>query len=190
MLFPIVFGLIAFALIVWELHNEHIIETMGMRWDTGPPFWPYEASWAFLQGINAPAYVLDLPLFTLFELKSDQARLLVEFPTILAWWWFIGWRFDFGLTPKQSVRYPKLYATGLFGITMIFGSLIAFIGIDQVRFWFEYGHVAHGSVILHFLRYSGPLCWCLLLGSWSAISASRYTGTRKDEADTALRERY
>jgi hypothetical protein len=186
-LFPIVFGCIAGALIFWEVHNERIIEAMGMRWDMGPPFWPYQASWVLLQGINAPAYLLDMPVFILFGLKSGHAKLLVEFPTILAWWWFIGWRFDLGLVPRGSVRYPKLYGVGLFGIAVTFGSLIAVIVIDEVRFWLEYGHIVHGGLILRYLRYSGFLCWCLLLGSWSAVSAFRYTRTGKHEADTALR---
>ena len=79
MLFPIVFGCIAGALIFWEVHNERIIEAMGMRWDMGPPFWPYQASWTLLQGINAPAYLLDMPVSILFGLKSGHAKLLVNF---------------------------------------------------------------------------------------------------------------
>src|SRR6266403_4232519 len=104
LLLPLVFGCLAIALTAWEFHNERVIEAVGMGWDTGPPIWPYQTAWILLQAINAPAYVLDLPLCTLLGVRTTQACLLLELPTILLWWWFIGWRIDFGLLPQRSVR--------------------------------------------------------------------------------------
>jgi len=83
LLLPVVFGCLAIALIAWEFHNESVIEAAGMGWDTGPPIWPCQTSWILLQAIDAPAYALDLPLSMLLGVKTNQARLLLEVPTIL-----------------------------------------------------------------------------------------------------------
>jgi len=44
-LLPILFGLLAVALMTWDYHNQRIIESIGMTWDTGAPIWPYQTSW-------------------------------------------------------------------------------------------------------------------------------------------------
>lgn len=75
-----------------------------MAWDTGPPIWPYQTSWILLELINAPAYVLGLPLYVFFGARSIQEKWPLTFPATLLWWWFIGWRIDFGLLPKRNVR--------------------------------------------------------------------------------------
>ena len=80
---PIFFGFVSFALIAWELHNQQVIQSMGMAWDTGPPVWPYQASWILLQGINAPARLVDLPVFMVFGVNSEKPQLVLEFLTIL-----------------------------------------------------------------------------------------------------------
>ncbi len=168
---PIIFGLISIALIAWEFHNENVIQAMGMRWDTGPPVWPYEASWILLQGINAPAYLIDLPVFMLFGLKSGQMQLPLELPTILLWWWFIGWRIDFGLLPTLNSPHRKWHAVGLGVLSLGFGCFVTYLVFDQIQFWSEYGTVT--GQLLRFMRYAGPLGWCVLLGSWAAMAGIR-----------------
>ena len=54
---PVTQGALGTALIIWNVHNTRVIESMGMAWDMGAPIWPYQASWLLLVGINAPAYV-------------------------------------------------------------------------------------------------------------------------------------
>lgn len=181
---PIVLGCVAIALMVWEFHNEHVIEAMGMGWDTGPPVWPYETSWILLQAINAPAYFLDSPLFMLLGLKSGQAQLLLEFPTILLWWWFIGWRIDFGLLPRRHVRHSKVYAFALGGISVGFSYFVAHLIVNQVRFWFEYGHIFWKGQAILLLRNAGILGWCLLLGFWSTAAALRFALSTQDVGDS------
>jgi hypothetical protein len=170
LILPIFFGLVSFALMAWEFHNERVIQNMGMRWDTGPPVWPYQASWMLLQGIDAPAYLIDLPVFIAFGLKSGPPQLALELLTILLWWSFIGWRIDFGLVPTQKTRHRKWYAIGLGAISLGFGCFFAYLVADQIQFWSEY-HTVTGQ-LLRLTRYAGLMIWCLLLGAWAAIAGS------------------
>jgi hypothetical protein len=168
---PILLGLVSFALIAWEFHNEQVIQSMGMRWDTGPPVWPYQTSWILLQGINAPAYLLDLPFFKAVGLQAGPPQLAVEFLTILLWWWFIGWRIEFGFTPIQNTRHRKWRAVGLWIISLGFGCFLAYLVADQLQFWFEYRTVT--GQLLRLMRYVGLMIWCLFLGAWTAIAGFR-----------------
>ncbi len=141
MVLPIFFGLVSFVLIAWEFHNERVIQSMGMAWDTGPPVWPYQASWILLQGINAPVRLMDLPVIAAFGLKSGQQPLALELLTILVWWWFIGWRIDFGLVPTQISLHRIWQAVGLWTISLGLLGFLAYLIADQLHFWSEYGTV-------------------------------------------------
>src|SRR6266478_2696885 len=168
---PIFFGLVSFVLIAWEFHNERVIQSMGMAWDTGPPIWPYQASWILLQGINPPAYLIDLPVFMAFRLSSGPPQLALELLTILPWWWFVGSRIDFGLVPTQNPRHRKWHAVGLWAISLGFGCFIAYLVADQLQFWTEHSTVT--GELLRLMRYAGLFIWCLLLGAWTAIAGFR-----------------
>lgn len=171
LLLPIIIGLVSFALIAWEFHNEQVIQKMGMGWDTGPPVWPYQASWILLQGINAPAYLIELLVFMAFGLKSGPPQLALEFLTILLWWWFIGWRIDFGLVPTQNSLHRKLYAVSSLTVSLGLFGILAYLIADQLHFWSEYGTVT--GQLMRLMRSAGLLIWCLLLGIWTAIAGLR-----------------
>jgi hypothetical protein len=174
-LLPLVFGCLAIALTAWQFHNDSVIEAMGMGWDTGPPIWPYQTPWILLQAINAPAYALDLLLFTLLGVRNNQARLLLELPTIFLWWWFIGLRIDVGLLPQGNLRQRRLRGT-MFGIASLgLWSCATYLVVEQARFWSEYGALGWRGPVLLLTRNAGILCWCLLLGLWSTAVALRYT---------------
>ena len=40
---PLVFGFLAAVLMTWDYENNRMVGLMGMGWDMGPPFWPYQA---------------------------------------------------------------------------------------------------------------------------------------------------
>jgi hypothetical protein len=186
-LLPLIFGCLATALIAWEFHNERVIEAVGMGWDTGPPIWPYQSSWLLLQAINAPAYVLDLPFFALLGVRSNQPRLLLEWPTIVLWWWFIGWRIDVGLLPCRNVRLRGLWVTVFVIASMTFWACTIYLILEQVRFWSEYGELGWRGPILFLIRHVGILCWCILLGFWSTAITLRFTTSspKKSQSITA-----
>ncbi len=54
---PHVFGFLAAVLMTWDYENNRMVGSMGMGWDMGPPFWPYQAIYLLLFTINAPAFV-------------------------------------------------------------------------------------------------------------------------------------
>ena len=89
---PVLFGFIAIALIVWDSHNQHVIESMGMGWDTGAPIWPYQTSWILLFAINAPACILSTPFLYLLNLQTAYGRYPLQFLSTLFLWWFVGSR--------------------------------------------------------------------------------------------------
>jgi hypothetical protein len=184
LLLPIVFGCLAIALTAWEFHNERVIDAAGMGWDTGPPIWPYQTSWILLQAINAPAYALDSPLCMLLGVRTNQACLLLELPTILLWWWFIGWRIDFGLLPQRSVRQRRLWGTVLGVASLGFWSCAIYLVAQQVRFWSEYGERGWRGPVLFLMRNAGILCWCLLLGIWSTAATVRFTTPLRNRSDS------
>jgi hypothetical protein len=181
LLLPLVFGCLALALTAWEFHNERVIASVGMGWDTGPPIWPYQTSWILLQAINAPAYALDLPLFLLLGVTTDARLLLgVEVPTIFLWWWFIGWRIDFGLLPQREVRQRGLWGAVLGVASLGFWSCATYLVLQQVKFWSEYGERGWSGPMLFLMRHAGILWWCLLLGFWSAAATVRVATSFRD----------
>jgi hypothetical protein len=182
---PLVFGCLAIALIAWELHNERVIEGVGMGWDTGPPIWPYESSWILLQAINAPAYALDLLLSLLLGVRNNQARLLLEFPTILIWWWFIGWRVDFGLLPQRNERKRKVWGAVLVAAALGFWTCGGYLLVQEVRFWSEYGEASWRGPMLFLLRNAGILSWSFLLALWSTLAAARLTSFTRSRSRLA-----
>jgi hypothetical protein len=167
-------------------HNERIVEAVGMGWDAGPPIWPYQCSWLLLQSINAPAFVLDLPFFALLGVRTNQARLLLEWPTIVLWWWFIGWRIDVGLLPRRNARQRGLWVTA-FGIaSLAFWGCTSYLILEQARFSSEYGELGWRGPMLFLIRNAGILCWCILLGLWSTATTLRLATSllRKSESNT------
>ena len=107
---PLVFGFLAAVLMTWDYENNRIVGLMGMSWDMGPPFWPYQAIYLLFFTINAPAFVLSMPILKLLNLQTLSLQYGVWFPAIVGWWWWIGTRIDFGILGRGRFRYGKLIA--------------------------------------------------------------------------------
>jgi hypothetical protein len=56
---PTVIGLVSATLMVWDLHNQRVIMSMGMAWDTGAPLWPYQTPDTLLFALNTPAFLIS-----------------------------------------------------------------------------------------------------------------------------------
>jgi hypothetical protein len=165
---PAVIGCISGLLMIWDFYNSKVIESMGMAWDTGPPFWPYEASWIALLSINTPAYVISAPLFLFFSARTSAERYPLFLSVILIWWWWLGRRLDSGLLPSRRNRHRWVLGVAL----ILAASTLYCIGItfilDYARFFSEYGHVR-----MRLLRTGGPMLWCFALAIAATISAFR-----------------
>jgi len=171
---PLVLGCARGLLMLWDLHNEHVIAAMGKAWDTGIP-WPYHASWMAFLVINAPAYVLCFPVFSLLGLQTTPAIYPLLFPVAVVWWSWLGRRIDFGLLPSRPSRHRWL-ATAAFALSAVvwcYASTITFLDDPQWR-WGYY---------VRFLHLSGTIG----LGLWGFIIAVTLTlcamsATRSDKA--------
>src|SRR6266480_1075896 len=117
LLLPIVFGFLAAMLMLWDYENNRMIALMGMGWDMGPPFWPYQAIYLLLFTINAPAFVLSIPFLKLLNLQTLYLQYSVWLPAIVCWWWWLGTRIDLGVTTfrRRSICRPDAGVPGLFG---------------------------------------------------------------------------
>jgi hypothetical protein len=93
---PLVLGVLNLPLILWDIHNARVIESMGMAWDTGVPIWPYQASDILLRLLNGPAYSIAMPIANLLRLPAPMHLFLVV-PAILVSWFFLGWTLERGL---------------------------------------------------------------------------------------------
>jgi hypothetical protein len=174
---PMSIGLVSGLLILWDLHNVRVIESMGMAWDTGPPFWPYEASWIALLSINAPAYALAAPLFLLFNAHTSPDRYPLFFPVIIFWWWWLGRRLDSGLLPPRSQRRRWGVGAALALAACAFYYVAIEFLLDYAHFWSD-----HGVLGMRLLRTAGPLLWCSALAIALTISVVRVIGLQQSPA--------
>src|SRR5689334_2533702 len=103
---PSVMGTVSLPLMLWDIHNERVIESMGMAWDMGAPIWPYLTSDILLRLLNFPAYFIAMPIANALRLFATGQYLIV-FPAILLWWGFLGLQLDHGLViAKSRWRWP------------------------------------------------------------------------------------
>jgi hypothetical protein len=170
-LFPALFGGVSAALMVWDIHNLHVIEHMGMAWDTGAPMWPYQTPRILMILLNAPAYIVANPISNLLGLIGPTSYFAI-FPATLAWWWLAGIIFDRRLlNPAASKRRMKFAFSVVLALFFYIGG--AYSTMDTFRWWHTYGFDMVVSDYLLLLRSATPAIWCFLLGTTAAFSAAR-----------------
>lgn len=170
---PLVFGFLAIVLMTWDYENERMIGMKGMGWDMGPPFWPYQAIYLLLFTINAPAFVLSMPILKLLNLHTLSLQYGVWFPTIVGWWWWIGTRMDFGILSRRHFRQAKLVAAVLATASLVFLYVAARVSIGELHWWMEYGRDSSPFRWPTLFRTIGPVLWCLVLAGGCLIAAMR-----------------
>ncbi len=161
---PSVIGVLSVPLILWDIHNARMIESMGLAWDTGAAIWPYQASDIMLRLLNGPAYSIAMPIANLSRLAAP-AHLLVVFPTTLIWWWFLGLTLDRGLTRWS-----------LFGMLVVLVALLLWAAatvpaVYRIRFD---DRTFHLSTRLLILRFATPAAWFIALTSLLLMRAKRF----------------
>jgi len=163
---PLVFGFLAAVLMTWDYENNRMVGLMGMGWDMGPPFWPYQAIYLLLFTINAPAFVLSMPILKLLNLQTLSLQYGVWFPAIVGWWWWIGTRMDFGILGRRRFRYAKLIAGVLSTVSLVLLYVAARASIRELHWWMEYGRIVtlRRSVYRPFSE-----LWAQFCGVWSSL---------------------
>ena len=168
---PVSLGLVSAGLMVWDIHNEKIIESMGMRWDMGAPVWPYQTAEILFFALNLPAYLLSNPITHAYQFLGPR-HYIVLFPVSVFWWYLVGIYFDCGVgTQRIHARWSwflfcVLAATGLF----IGGAYMMQTPWD---WWRLSGDRRRVDSAVIFLRLVAPACWCFVLGIASGIVARR-----------------
>ena len=155
-------GIVSLPLLLWEIHDERVIVSMGMAWDPGAPVWPYQTSDILLRLLNGPAYFVAMPIANALRWGAPSHHLLVV-PAILIWWWFLGLRLDQGLVAaKTSWRWP------VFSVLVVLAALLLWaassIFAESFRWWFKYAEVFSPlNALLVITRFLTPAAWCALL---------------------------
>ncbi|MGA2299641.1 MAG: carboxypeptidase-like regulatory domain-containing protein [Candidatus Acidiferrum sp.] len=170
---PVVFGFLAAMLMLWDYENNRMIALMGMGWDMGPPFWPYQAVYLFLYSVNAPAFVLSMPILKLLNLQSLSLQYAIWFPAIVGWWWWIGSRIDLGIISHRHYRYAKLLGSVLAAASLGFIGIAVRVIVGEIRWWMQYAHDYSPYRASTLLTTIGPAMWCLLLAGGCAVAAIR-----------------
>jgi hypothetical protein len=169
---PAAIGCLSAALMLWDIHNQRIIESMGMAWDTGAPLWPYQTPDTLLMAINAPAFVLAkiFSVLTRFDMIHPRNYFLV-FPSILLWWGLVGWYVDRRAQTKVVRKQQSLQLLLFILATLLllagFGSLW-----DALRWWWNYSRTFWSVTDLILLRLVAPSIWSFVL-SLIAFSAAK-----------------
>ena len=169
---PLVFGFLAAVLMMWDNENNRMVRLMGMGWDIGPPFWPYQAIYLLLCTIKAPAFVLSMPILKLLDLQTFSLQYGVWFPAIVGWWW-IGTRIDFGILGRERFRYAKLIAGVLSTVSLVLLYAAVRASLGELHWWMEYGRNSWPFRVPTLLGTIGPVLWCLVLARGCLISAMR-----------------
>jgi hypothetical protein len=170
---PIAFGFLAIFLMAWDYENQRMIGLMGMAWDMGPPFWPYQAIYLLLSMINTPAFVLSRPVLNLFGIGNGPLQYCVWFPVIIGWWWWIGTRLDFGLLGGRYYRRTKLLACILTVAAVGLLYLGASAALEEIRWWMQYGRYFSLYRAPTLLRTAGPVLWSLALAGGCLTATTR-----------------
>jgi len=168
-------GIISLPLMLWDIHNGRVIESMGMAWDTGAPIWPYQTSDIVLRLLNGPAYYVTMPFANALRLAAASQYLLV-FPAILLWWWFLGLSLDHGLMiAKSRWRWPVFSFLVILAVLLL--AVATSISAQTFRWWFSYAEFStHPKALLMLTRFLTPAAWCVVI-ALLAVTASKRGAT-------------
>lgn len=129
---PAVMGFVGAVLMLWDIHNQGIIRSVGMGWDTGAPLWPYQTPDAIFFALNVPAYLIATPISRPFDLLGPN-QYFVLYPAMLLWWWLAGLYFDTRRAgPLARINRTKAIVLGLLAL-----GLIA-LGVEEFHWAFRW----------------------------------------------------
>lgn len=170
---PLSMGLLSATLMVWDIHNNRVIESIGMQWDMGGPVWPYQTPEIMFLALNLPASLLSNPINHMYHLMVPK-HYIVLFPLSLLWWYLVGVWLDLRvgekLVPEKSVRFFVSLAVAM---CLVLASL-RFL-LPALRWWRTYGDYRVDSALV-FFRLATPAMWCFMLAV--AITGQRLLRSR------------
>jgi hypothetical protein len=171
---PLAVGTISIPLIVWDIHNQRVIVSMGMAWDTGAPVWPYQTPDILLRFLSFPAYIFAMPIANWLRLwVYTGASFFVTAPLILSWWRLLGFWLDRGMV-KQSTNRRWF----LFSLLLVLGLMLSCAAViasqDSFHWWSRYGSYFRSlPTFLMMMRFLTPAVWSIVLGIFVAVTAKK-----------------
>jgi hypothetical protein len=174
---PSVMGIVSLPLVLWDIHNERVIESMGMAWDTGAPIWPYQTSDILLRLLNFPAYFIAMPIVNALRLFAT-GQYLVVFPTILLWWWLLGLQLDRGLViAKSRWRWPLFSFLVVCAILLLWAATS--VSAESFHWWFRYAGLSGGlNALLMMTRFLTPAAWSIVIALLGVTASKRVATAR------------
>jgi len=168
---PALIGSISALLMVWDIHDQKVIMSVGMAWDTGAPLWPYQTPDILLFAINFPVYLLSTGTAQSLGLYG-ALRYIVFYPAILVWWFFVGSYFD---KARQTTNFRK---RPLAAVSMCVAAVVLLIlGAHELswtfHWWWTYSRTIISVTDLILLRGLTPTIWCFLFAFIAVRGASR-----------------
>jgi hypothetical protein len=160
---PIIVGLVITPLMVWDIHNQRVIQSMGMAWDTGAPVWPYQTAEILFFFINLPAFVPSIPVAKILHLWVPR-HYAVLFPAAVLWWFIIGSIVDGRAT--AFIRRSKRLANVVLALVAV---IFACCGIAVCRHFLQwratYPDADFYADTLVMLRLLAPAVWSFFLAT-------------------------
>lgn len=168
---PLYMGTISALLFAWSIYNERVIWPT-LNWDNGvPSIWPYMADILFFV-LNAPVFLVVVPVVKLFSLNDPSARYYLQLPPVLMWWWLFGLGLDYGLIRRQvRARWPRFTLSSSSALLAVAGTTVCVLGL---RWWYRWGSVAIDGV-LFVVDWIAPAMWCFALAIVTGVAARRMT---------------
>ena len=168
-------GLLFGVLMLWDLHNQRVITSMGMAWDTGAPLWPYQTPDTLLFALNTPAFLVSTAGSKYFRFGMIGPMHYVSFfPAAVAWWWLVGLYIE-----KCAGKRRTLGASLMLCLVAI---ELGLLGIEESRWAFRWWWTYSRSIItvsdLILLRLLAPSIWCFVPGGVAMVAAWRRIGSR------------
>jgi hypothetical protein len=179
---PTVIGLVSATLMVWDLHNQRVIMSMGMAWDTGAPLWPYQTPDTLLFALNTPAFLISALGSNYFRFGViGPLHYVTFFPIILVWWWLVGRYLDNRHTSEIVRKMPVLTI-----MLCLLALGLIFLGINASRWafqwWWTYSRTVFSVSDLILLRLLAPSMWCFVLSFAALATAQRRTSARNPQS--------
>jgi hypothetical protein len=167
---PSLMGFVSLPLVLWDVHNEGVIVSMGMAWDTGAPVWPYQTPDILLRLLNDPAYYITMPTANALKLAAGSQYLLV-FPAILLWWWFLGLQLDGLVITKSRRRWPVFLCAVVLAVLLW---VAISISTESFHWWFRYAEgFSNRNALLMMTRFLTPAVWSVLIALLVVTAAKR-----------------
>lgn len=169
-LFPLCFGIVDTALMLWDIHNQLVIISVGMGWDTGAPPWPYQTPDTLLFAMNMPAYLIAVPIERALRLFVPW-HYFVLFPAFLVWWSLAGYALDIGICKGWQLN--RIWQLVAACCAVAFTIIGLYTLRSAISWWMQYSREVFATQNLIMLRLCVPGVWCLVFAAVAAAVAKK-----------------